>query len=154
MIEPRTMPRVSHHVHPLRPTEDGIVCKHGPEECKASIMELCAQETHPDPRTNVGFVECLTHEFERIPERAHYEACASKFSIDLEAVDHCATRDEGAYGFKLLRESAQHTIDVSENSLPSVLADDNFLSIFCGLSFMYKLTSFARWVCVLVAQFD
>ncbi|KAH6645351.1 hypothetical protein BKA67DRAFT_584833 [Truncatella angustata] len=94
-----------------RPTEDGIVCKHGPEECKASIMELCAQETHPDSRTYIGFIECLTHEYERIPERAHYEVCASKFSVDLEAVDQCATRDGGAYGFKLLRESAQHTID-------------------------------------------
>lgn len=93
-------------------SEDGAIeCKHGPEECKGSIMELCAQETH-DPWTTLRFVECLTNEFERIPDRAFYEECSSKHSIDLEAVDRCAARDGGAYGLKLLRESAQHTIDM------------------------------------------
>jgi hypothetical protein len=113
------MPRISHAVHPLRLLEDGVVeCKHGAGECEGSIIELCAQELYSDPRTSLGFVECLTTEFERIPDRALYEACASKHSIDLKAIDHCATRNEGAYGFKLLRESVQRSIDVSERVCP------------------------------------
>lgn len=95
--------------------------------------------------TRVGFVECLTADFERIPDRAFYEECASKHSIDLEAVDRCVARDGGEYGYKLLRESVQRSIDVSERSLPSVVADDNSLCYYC-LFIMYKLTSLAEKV--------
>lgn len=98
-------------------------CKHGPEECKAAMMELCTQETHSDTRSLVGFVECLTHEYQRIPERAHYEACAAKHSIDLEKVDKCAAKNGGAYALELLRKSAQHTIDVSEKIVSLVLTN-------------------------------
>ncbi|KAG6358556.1 hypothetical protein INS49_012073 [Diaporthe citri] len=94
-----------------RETEEGMHCKHGPEECKAAMMELCTQDTHRDSRSLVGFLECLTNEYQRIPERAHYEACAAKNSIDLEKVDQCAARDGGAYAYELLRKSAQRTID-------------------------------------------
>lgn len=45
--------------------------------------------------TRVGFVECLTADFERIPDRAFYEECASRHFIDLEAVDRCVARDGG-----------------------------------------------------------
>ncbi|KAF2970822.1 hypothetical protein GQX73_g2836 [Xylaria multiplex] len=94
-------------------SEDGVLeCKHGPGECEGSIVELCAQESYPDPRTLVGFVECLTADFERIPDRAFYEACASEHDVDLKAIDQCTSRDGGAYGRKLLRESVQHTKDV------------------------------------------
>jgi hypothetical protein len=49
------------------------------------------------------------------------------------------------YGYKLLRENVQRSIDVSERSLPSVVADDNFLFYYC-LFIMYKLTSLAEKV--------
>lgn len=88
------------------------------------MMELCTQETHSDSRSLVGFLECLTSEYQRIPERAHYEACAAKHSIDLEKVDQCAARDGGEYALELLRRSAQRTIDVSEKIVPRVLTND------------------------------
>lgn len=87
-------------------------------------MELCTQETHSDSRSLVGFLECLTNEYQRIPERAHYEACAAKHSIDLEKVDQCTARDGGEYALELLRKSAQRTIDVSEKIVPRVLTND------------------------------
>ncbi|KAI1185726.1 hypothetical protein F5B17DRAFT_445491 [Nemania serpens] len=94
-------------------SEDGVLeCKHGAEECRGSIVELCAQELYPDPRTLVGFVECLTADFERIPDRAFYEACASENSVDLRSIDQCTAKDDGEYGRKLLLESVQHTKDV------------------------------------------
>ncbi len=103
---------------PRLPEDGGIECKHGAEECEGSIIELCAQDLYSDPRTSLGFAECLTSEYERIPDHALYEACASTHSIDMEAIDHCATKNNGAYGRKLLRESIQHSIDVRESDRP------------------------------------
>ncbi|EYE97398.1 uncharacterized protein EURHEDRAFT_521190 [Aspergillus ruber CBS 135680] len=62
---------------------------------------------YSDLMTRVGFVKCSTADFERIRDRAFYEECASKHSIDLEAVDRCVARDGGEYGYKLHRESVQ-----------------------------------------------
>lgn len=138
--------------HPLRETEEGMHCKHGPEECKAAMMELCTQETHPDSRSLVGFLECLTHEYQRIPERAHYEACAAKNHIDLEKVDQCAARDGGEYALELLRKSAQRTIDVSETSLPRVLTSDDMLQNVFDILIKDTLTLRDRRACTSVVQ--
>lgn len=101
--------------HADRLPEDGsIECKHGAEECEGSIIELCAQDLYSDPRISLGFVECLTSEYERIPDPTLYAACASKHSVDFEAIDHCAFKNEGAYGRELLRESIHHSIEVSD----------------------------------------
>lgn len=129
-------------------------CKHGPEECGAAMMELCTQETHSDSRSLVGYVECLTHEYQRIPERAHYEACAAKNSIDLEKVDKCTAKNGGAYALELLRKSAQRTIDVSEKSVPRVLTKDDLSQDFLGILIKYGLTLLGRRACTSVVQSD
>lgn len=115
-------------------------------------MELCTQETHPDSRSLVGYIECLTHEYQRIPERAHYEACAAKNSIDLEKVDQCVARDGGAYALELLRKSAQRTIDVSEKSVPRVLTNDDLSQHFFGILIKDGLTLLDRWAFATVVQ--
>lgn len=129
-------------------------CKHGPEECKAAMMELCTQETHSDSRSLVGFIECLTHEYQRIPERAHYEACAAKHSIDLEKVDQCAAKNGGAYALELLRKSAQHTIDVSAKIVPRVLTNRELSRNVYGALINNGLTFPDRRACSSVVQSD
>lgn len=33
------------------PTDnDGVDCKHGPEECMGNIIELCSAKLYPDPK--------------------------------------------------------------------------------------------------------
>ena len=95
---------------------DGVECKHGPSECMGNILELCAREIYPDPKINLGFINCLTKDYENIPERALVEDCALEHAIDFKALNDCATKDDGAHGMKLLRDSVQRTADVSSRS--------------------------------------
>lgn len=97
--------------HPA--ANDGVDCKHGPSECLGNILELCARELYPDPKTNLGFVMCLTKDYRHIPERTLVEDCALEHALDFEALNECATRDDGGHGMEMLRDSVQRTIDVS-----------------------------------------
>ncbi len=92
--------------------EDGVKCKHGPSECLGNIIELCARELYPDPKISLGFVMCLTKDYQQIPERSLIEDCALEHAIDIKKLNECATRDDGAHGLDLLRSSVQHSADV------------------------------------------
>ncbi|KAM3439004.1 hypothetical protein NHJ13734_003939 [Beauveria thailandica] len=93
-------------------SENGVKCKHGPPECLGNIIELCARELYPDPKTSLGFVMCLTKDYQHIPERSLVEDCALEHAIDIKKLNECATLDDGAHGIDLLRTSAQHSDDV------------------------------------------
>ncbi|KAF4471544.1 gamma interferon inducible lysosomal thiol reductase (GILT) [Fusarium albosuccineum] len=96
-----------------RPTaNDGVDCMHGPSECMGNIIELCARELYPDPKINLGFIMCLTKDYEHIPDRSLIEDCALEHAIDSQKLNDCAVKDDGAYGLHLLRESIQRTADV------------------------------------------
>lgn len=93
------------------PTEhdDGVACKHGAEECLGNILELCAQNLYPDPKTYLGFVMCLTRDYSHIPQRSLIEDCALEHAIDFNALNDCATKDDGAFGQNMLRGSVKRT---------------------------------------------
>jgi hypothetical protein len=94
------------------PTEnDGVACKHGPEECMGNIIELCAAELYPDAKTWLGFTMCLTREYWHIPQRELIEDCALEHALDVDALNDCASRDDGAHGMALLRDSVRRTAD-------------------------------------------
>lgn len=97
--------------HPA--ANDGVDCKHGPSECLGNIIELCARELYPDPKANLGFIMCLTKDYRHIPERTLIEDCALEHALDFNALNECATRDDGGHGMSMLRNSVQRTIDVS-----------------------------------------
>ena len=96
-----------------RPTaNDGVECKHGPEECLGNILELCTQDIYPDPKTFLGFTMCLTKDYHLIPQRSLVEDCALEHAVDFKLLNECATRDDGGYGVKLLRDSVRRTTAV------------------------------------------
>lgn len=93
-----------------RPTEnDGIDCKHGPAECLGNIIELCAQNLYPDPKTYLGFTMCLTRDYNEIPQRSLIEDCALEHAIDFADLNECATKDDGAFGVGMLRDSVRRS---------------------------------------------
>ncbi|KAI1121913.1 hypothetical protein F5Y10DRAFT_271638 [Nemania abortiva] len=92
------------------PTEnDGVQCKHGPGECMGNIIELCAHQLYPDPKIWLGFTMCLTKEYQSIPQRELVEDCALEHAVDFEKLNECATRDDGAFGMAMLRQSVKRS---------------------------------------------
>lgn len=122
------------------PTEnDGISCKHGPEECEfgpgsprprleptnpwrlnmhrswiglGNIVLLCAASLYPDPKTYLGFSMCLIKDYHDIPQRNLIEDCALEHAIDFDKLDGCASKDDGALGVGLLRDSVRRSSKV------------------------------------------
>ncbi|KAL8285704.1 hypothetical protein RB597_002664 [Gaeumannomyces tritici] len=89
--------------------DSGVACKHGPAECMGNILELCAAELYPDPKTYLGFTMCISNDYRNIPKKELVEECALEHALDLKALNDCATKDNGAYGTDMLRESVQRT---------------------------------------------
>lgn len=102
----------------LRPTaNDGVDCMHGPSECMGNILELCARELYPNPKINLGFIMCLSRDYEDIPERSLVEDCALESAIDFQQLNDCAVKEDGAWGVSLLRDSIKRTSDVRQPNL-------------------------------------
>ena len=83
-------------------------CKHGPGECLGDMIELCAADLYPDPKIYLGFANCLSREYARIPDRDFIEDCALEHGVDFRRLNDCVSRDDG-YGVTLLRDSVQRT---------------------------------------------
>jgi hypothetical protein len=83
-----------------------------------NIIELCAQKLYPDPKTFLGFTMCLTRDYTRIPQRSLIEDCALEHAIDFNRLNDCATKDNGAFGVGMLRESVQRTSQVRPHITP------------------------------------
>ncbi|KAL2264352.1 hypothetical protein VTK26DRAFT_5778 [Humicola hyalothermophila] len=113
-----------------KPTDhdDGVACKHGPEECLGNIIELCAQLLYPDPKTFLGFTMCLTRDYTHIPQRSLIEDCALEHAIDFDRLNECAAKDDGAYGMSRLRESVQRTAAAGVTKSCTVRLDNE---IYC-----------------------
>ncbi|KAK3949016.1 hypothetical protein QBC32DRAFT_350079 [Pseudoneurospora amorphoporcata] len=109
-------------------SDDGVACKHGPEECLGNIIELCAQKLYPDPKIFLGFTMCLTRNYDEIPQRSLIEDCALEHAIDFDQLNQCATKDDGALGMRLLKDSVKRSADAGVTKSCTVRLDDE---IFC-----------------------
>jgi len=77
-----------------------------------NIIELCAAELYPDAKAWLGFTMCLTREFWHIPQRELVEDCALEHAINVNALNDCASREDGAHGMALLRSSVRRSAKV------------------------------------------
>lgn len=60
---------------------------------------------------------CLTRDYKHIPQRSLIEDCALEHAIDFEKLNECATKDDGALGVGMLRDSVQRTTKVHTTSI-------------------------------------
>ena len=100
-----------HNKNSASQANDDVACKHGPSECLGNMIELCAADVYPNPKTYLGFTMCLTRQYARIPDQDLVEDCALEHGVDFDRVNDCMSRDED-YGLKLLRESVLRTEEV------------------------------------------
>ncbi|KAK1053651.1 hypothetical protein LTR12_004274 [Friedmanniomyces endolithicus] len=85
--------------------DDGVSCKHGQSECLGDIVELCAANLYPDPKVYLGFVMCMTRDYEDIPDRSLVEDCALEHGMSMARLNKCAIDDDGAVGMDMLKAS-------------------------------------------------
>lgn len=124
------------------PTEnDGVECKHGPGECMGNIIELCAHQLYPDPKIWLGFTMCLTKDYHSIPQRELVEDCALEHAVDFAKLNECATRDDGAFGMSMLRESVKRSASVCPLSSKTDLRREDplrMLTHICNYSWVSR----------------
>lgn len=101
---------------------------HGPAECMGNILEMCAHKLNPDPKIYLGFTMCISQDYQRIPDRELIEGCALEHAVDFEALNECATRDDGQYAMNLLLDSVQHTRAVGVTKSCTVRVDNE---VYC-----------------------
>ncbi|KAE9974882.1 hypothetical protein EG327_008634 [Venturia inaequalis] len=107
------------------PQSDGdIACMHGPTECLGNIIELCAAHSYPDPKIYLGFTFCLSKRYSEIPARELVEECALESGIDFARLNDCASREDGAFGMGLLRQSVERSKEVGAGISCTVRLDE------------------------------
>lgn len=55
---------------------------------------------------------CLIKNYKDIPQRSHFEDCALEHAIDFDKLSDCASKDDGAFGVDMLRNSVRRSADV------------------------------------------
>ncbi|KAF1919791.1 hypothetical protein BDU57DRAFT_513077 [Ampelomyces quisqualis] len=112
--------------------DDGVECKHGQTECLGNILMLCAASEYPDPKLYLGFSTCLINDYQEIPDKALIEDCALEHGLDFDTLNTCMSKDTGAHGMGLLRDSVQHSADVGVNTSCTVRLDDKVRCVYDG----------------------
>ncbi|CAG8961652.1 hypothetical protein HYFRA_00006189 [Hymenoscyphus fraxineus] len=107
---------------------DGVSCMHGPPECLGNIIELCAADLYPSPKTYLGFTMCLTRDYPSIPEKSLVADCALEHGIDMKKLEECAVEDDGGKGMSLLRNSVKRSADNGVTKSCTVRLDNE---IYC-----------------------
>ncbi|KAF1936480.1 hypothetical protein EJ02DRAFT_459503 [Clathrospora elynae] len=112
--------------------DDGVQCKHGQTECLGDITMLCAASSYPDPKLYLGFTNCLTADYAEIPSKALIQDCALEHGLDFDVLNDCMSKDTGAYGMGLLRDSVEHSKDVGVDTSCTIRLDNKVRCVFAG----------------------
>ncbi|KAL9601051.1 MAG: hypothetical protein Q9219_002760 [cf. Caloplaca sp. 3 TL-2023] len=89
-------------------TNDSVHCKHGPSECLGNMVELCAADLYPNkPIVSLGFSNCLTASYSKVPERELVESCALEHGVSFDNLNSCIS-EEGK-GLDLLMQSVERS---------------------------------------------
>lgn len=105
---------------------------HGQTECLGNIVLLCAAREYPDPKLHLGFTNCLINDYQEIPKRQLIEDCALEHGLDFGVLNDCMSKDSGAYGMGLLRDSVKHSHDVGAGISCTIRLDDKVRCVHDG----------------------
>jgi hypothetical protein len=110
--------------------DDGVQCMHGQTECLGNILMLCAASEYPDPKLYLGFSNCLINDYQEIPNKSLIEDCALEHGLDFDTLNECMSRDTGAYGMGLLRDSVKHSSDVGVATSCTIRLNDKVRCVY------------------------
>ncbi|KAI8942680.1 hypothetical protein NX059_000730 [Plenodomus lindquistii] len=112
--------------------DDGVQCKHGQTECLGNILMLCAASEYPDPKSYLGFSNCLISDYAEIPSQTLAEDCALEHGLDFGVLNDCMSRDSGGYGMGLLRRSVLHSQEVGVQTSCTIRLDNKVRCVYDG----------------------
>eukprot|EP00747_Dinoflagellata_sp_TGD_P163167 gnl/TRDRNA2_/TRDRNA2_181557_c0_seq1.p1 gnl/TRDRNA2_/TRDRNA2_181557_c0~~gnl/TRDRNA2_/TRDRNA2_181557_c0_seq1.p1 ORF type:complete len:738 (+),score=159.98 gnl/TRDRNA2_/TRDRNA2_181557_c0_seq1:72-2285(+) len=112
--------------------EHVFLCQHGDSECLGNMIHMCAMQQQPDPAKYIPFLGCMAENPNYSVEKGSFE-CASKWSMDIEALKKCTQSSQAS---KDMQKLAEHTasrkdrkwvpwVDVNEVHAPS--AENGYL---------------------------
>lgn len=105
---------------------------HGQTECLGNIAELCAASEYPDPKLYLGFTMCLSNQYQRIPKKDLLEDCALEHGLSFDTLNDCMSRDDGAYGMGMLRDSVSRSAELQATTSCTVRLDNKTRCVFDG----------------------
>ncbi|KAI9662692.1 MAG: hypothetical protein M1831_002735 [Alyxoria varia] len=120
------------YVGSIEDKSDDVECKHGPDECLGNIIQLCAAQLYPNPKLSLGFTMCMINDLKHVPEKSLVESCALEHGLAFDKLNDCASKDEGAYGLDLLRQSVARTAQANVTKSCTVRLNDNIRCIRDG----------------------
>ncbi|KAK6428054.1 hypothetical protein LTR95_015806 [Oleoguttula sp. CCFEE 5521] len=116
------------YIGSLTDHDDGVVCKHGQEECLGNIIELCAASLYPDPKAYLGFAMCMTNQYSDIPSKDLVEECALEHGMSFNKINECTTKDDGGFSADMLRSSFNRTKEMGVQKSCTVMVNKE---VFC-----------------------
>ncbi|QIW99311.1 hypothetical protein AMS68_004829 [Peltaster fructicola] len=103
--------------------DDGVLCKHGPQECLGNIIELCAAKLYPDPKIYLGFTMCLSKDYKDIPEQELIEDCALEHGMEFAKLNDCAVDQDGSPAVEMLQDSFKRSANAGVRTSCTVRVD-------------------------------
>lgn len=116
-------------------SDSSVSCKHGPAECLGNMLDLCAASRYPAlplPQRSLGFANCMTAEYVRVPERSLVHDCAREFGMDFDALDRCVSDDGDQGGLAMLVRSVERSSKAGVTKSCTVRLDEQIWCIRDG----------------------
>lgn len=66
---------------------------------------------------------CLERDYAQLPKQAFIEECALEHGMSFEKLNDCMSRDDGAYGMGMLRDSVTRSKDLGVSTSCTVRLD-------------------------------
>lgn len=67
---------------------------------------------------------CLERDYKMIPKKALIEDCALEHGIDFDKLNDCLSKDDGAYGMGMLRDSVTRSAELNVNTSCTIRLDN------------------------------
>lgn len=93
------------------------------------MLELCAAHHYPNPKIYLGFVMCMSNQYEDIPSRELVQECALEHGISFDKLNECAIAENGSLSVDMLRTSFNRTAALGIDKSCTVTVDNEIFAI-------------------------
>lgn len=96
------------------------------------MLELCAAHHYPNPKIYLGFVMCMTNQYEDIPSRELVQECALEHGMSFDKLNDCTAAEGGSLSVDMLRTSFNRTAALGIDKSCTVTVNNDVFAIRDG----------------------